>query len=140
LIDRLPNAIEYNRKNIPNISKQEMRRVRGTGVGYYTFRFQHIYGNAADVFFCRVESLRTDLLAFFERMGAATDELRDYVLRSEKKNSSEHVHYSTYYSPDLAGLVSIRDRLIVERFGYTFERPESAKLAMSVSPAKNASF
>ena len=63
-----------------------MRRIRGTGVGYYTFRFNHLFGNADDVFFCRLETLRQDLVGFFERIGVATDELRDYVLRSDKKN------------------------------------------------------
>jgi len=60
-------------------------------------------------------------------MGAATDELRDYVLRSDKKNIAEHLHYSTYYTPDLAELVSIRDRPLIERFGYVFGQGSSVK-------------
>ena len=114
-----------------------MRRVRGTGVGYYTFRFNEMFGNADDVFFCRLETLRQDLVAFFERIGAATDELRDYVLRSDKKNISEHLHYSTYYTPELAELVSIRDRRLIERFGYVFEQASSAASADKGGP-KNA--
>jgi hypothetical protein len=47
--------------------------------------------------------------------------LRDYVLRVDKKNISEHLHYSTYYTPEIAELLSIRDRQLVERFGFTFE-------------------
>jgi hypothetical protein len=133
LIEMLPETVEYDRRNIPNITKDAMYRVRGTGLGYYTFRFKHIFGNADDVFFCRVETLTQDLVAFFEGIGAATDELRDYVLRSDKKNVSEHLHYSTYYTPDLAELVLIRDRLLVERFGYLFEQPPSVKTADSKS-------
>src|SRR5439155_1875865 len=104
-----------------------MRRVRGTGVGYYTFRFNHLFGNADDVFVCRLETLRQDLVGFFEWIGAATDELRDYVLSSDKKNISEHLHYSTYYTPELAELVLIRDRPLVERFGYVFEQASSVE-------------
>ena len=111
-----------SKRNIPNVTKEAMRRVRGTGVAYYTFRFNEMFGNADDVFFCRLETLRQDLVAFFEAIGAATDELRDYVLRSDKKNISEHLHYSTYYTPELAELVSIRDRRLIERFGYAFEQ------------------
>lgn len=125
LIEMLPENVGYDRRNIPNITKEEMRRVRGTGVGYYTFRFKHIFGNADDVFFCRLETLREDLVAFLEGIGAVTDELRDYVLRSDKKNISEHLHYSTYYTPELAELVFIRDRLLTERFGYVFEQASS---------------
>lgn len=121
LIEMLPEHVDYKRTQIPNVTKEETRRVRGAGVGYYTFRFNQMFGNADDVFFCRIETLREDLVAFFEEVGAATDELREYVLRSDKKNVSAHRHYSTYYTPDLAELVSIRDRPLVERFAFTFE-------------------
>ena len=128
LIEMLPDQVDYRRKNIPNITKDAMRRVRGTGVGYYTFRFNHLFGNSDDVFICRLETLREDLVAFFEGIGAATDELRDYVLGSDKKNTAEHVHYSTYYTPELAELVSIRDRQLIERFGYVFEQASSVQI------------
>ncbi len=127
LIEMLPEDVDYARRHFPNMTKDEMRRVRGTGVGYYTFRFNYIFGNADEVFFCRLETLRQDLVAFFERIGAATDELRDYVLRLDKKNISEHRHYSTYYTPELAELVSIRDRQLTERFGYIFEKASSVE-------------
>jgi hypothetical protein len=127
LIEMLPEHVDYSRTHIPNVTKDTMRMVRGTGVGYYTFRFNQMFGNADDVFFCRLETLKQDLVAFFERIGAATDELRDYVLRSDKKNISEHLHYSTYYTPELAELVSIRDRALIERFGYVFEQVSSVE-------------
>ena len=122
LIETLPEQVDHSRKNIPNMTKDAMRRARGTGVGYYTFRFNYLFGNADDVSFCRLESLRQDLVAFFERIGAASDELLDYVLRLDKKNISEHLHYSTYYTPELAELVLIRDRPLIERFGYVFKQ------------------
>jgi hypothetical protein len=128
LIEMLPEEVNYSKRNIPNITKEAIRRVRGTGVGYYTFRFNHLFGNSEDdVFVCRQETLRKDLVAFFEAIGAATDELRDYVLSSDKKNTAEHLHYSTYYTPELAKLVSTRDRQLVERFGYVFEQASSVQ-------------
>src|SRR5213594_1931882 len=84
LIEMLPEHVDYGRRNIPNITKDSMRKVRGTGVGYYTFRFNQLFGKADDVFFCRLDSLREDLVAFFDGIGAATDELRDYVLSLDK--------------------------------------------------------
>jgi hypothetical protein len=122
LIEKLPDTVDYRTRNIPNITKDSVRKVRGTGVGYCTFRFNQLFGNADEVFFCRLETLRQDLVRFFEHIDAAPDELRDYVLRSEKKNTAEHLHYSTYYTPELADLVSIRDRQLIERFGYVFEQ------------------
>ena len=122
LIEILPDNVDYRTRNIPNITKDALRKVRGTGVGYYTFRFNHLFGNADEVFFCRLETLRLDLLRFLDGIGAVSDELRDYVFRRDKKNISEHLHYSTYYTPELAELVLIRDRAVIERFGYTFEQ------------------
>ena len=66
-------------------------------------------------------------MAFFERIGVASDDLRRHVLGLDKKNISERLHYSSYYTPELAELVLIRDRPLIERFGYVFERPSSVE-------------
>jgi hypothetical protein len=121
LIQALPENFDYQTRHIPNLTKELMRKIRGTGLGLYTFRFNQLFGEGNDVFFCRVESLRSDLMAFFERIGVASDALRSYVLGLDKKNVSESLHYSTYYTPELAQLVSIRDRQLVERFAFRFE-------------------
>ena len=121
LIQSLPDNFDYQKRKIPNLTKELMRKIRGTGLGLYTFRFNQTFGQADDVFFCRVETLRSDLMAFFESIGVANDDLRRHVLGLQKKNISEHGHYSTYYTPELAELVSVRDRRVVERFGFTFE-------------------
>src|SRR5687767_3448366 len=106
LIEKLPDEVDYCKRNIPNITKDALRKVRGTGVGYYTFRFNHLFGNADEVFFCRQESLRVDLIQFLESIGAASDDIRTHILESKKKNTADHSHYSTYYTPELAELVS----------------------------------
>lgn len=121
LIEMLPEHVDYHRREIPNITKESIREFRGTGVGYYTLRFNQMFGKADDVFFCRLDSLRKDLVAFFDDIGVTTDELRDYVLRLDKKNTAEYTHVSNYYTAELAELVRIRDRQLVERFGFTFE-------------------
>ena len=127
LIPMLPEQVDYSRRLIPNVSKDVMSRVRGTGVSYYTFRFNEMFGNVDDMFCCRLETLNQDLVNFFEKIGVLTSELRDYVLCLGKKNPSEHLHYSTYYTPDLAELVSIRDRQLIERFKYVFEQDFSVE-------------
>lgn len=122
LILELPNNFNFEDKHIPNVTRELMSGIRGTGLGLFTYRFNLMFGKADDVYFCRVESLRQDLLAFFDGIGAANDALRSHVIDSDKKNISEHCHYSTYYTPELAELVFIRDRAIIDRFGYTFEQ------------------
>ena len=126
LIEKLPDEVDYHKRNIPNITKDALRKIRGTGVGYYTFRFNHLFGNADELFFCRQERLRADLIHFLERIGAASDEIRAHILESEKKNTADHSHYSSYYTPELAELVSIQDRAVIERFGYMFEPATTA--------------
>jgi hypothetical protein len=121
LIEALPENFQYRERNIPNLTKDLMRKIRGTGLGLYTFRFNQLFGRGDDVFFCRVESLGSDLLAFFDRIGVASNDLRGYLLGLEKKNRSEHLHYSTYYTTELAQLVLIRDRPLIERFGFTLD-------------------
>jgi hypothetical protein len=122
LIEKLPDEVDHLTRNIPNITKNAIRKARGTGVGYYTFRFNQLFGNADDVFFCRQERLRTDLIHFFKEFGAATDEIRSHILTTEKKNRAEHRHYSHYYTEELAEMVAVRDRLVIDRFGYVFEK------------------
>lgn len=122
LIQALPDDFDYEKRHISNLTRDAMRKIRGAGIGLYTFRFNQLYGQADEIHFCRVESLRNDLLMFFETIGVVTDALRSYVLDLDKKNLSEHLHYSTYYTSNLAELVSIRDRPLIERFGYVFEQ------------------
>ena len=126
LIEKMPDEVDYQERNIPNITKDALRTIRGTGVGYYSFRFNHLFGNADEVFFCRQESLRADLIHFLELIGAASNDVIDDITDSKRKNTAEHSHYSSYYTPELAGLVSVRDRAVIERFGYIFEEPPLA--------------
>ena len=122
LIQALPEDFNYRERHVSNLTRDVMRKIRGAGIGLYTFRFNEMFGQADDVYFCRVESLRSDLMTFFETIGVASDALRSYVLGLDKKNISEHLHYATYYTPELVDLVLIRDRPLIERFGYVFER------------------
>jgi hypothetical protein len=127
LMEILPKEFDLQKRNIPNLTKDIMRKIRGTGLGLYTFRFNQLFGSADDIYFCRVESLRTDLMTFFEDVGIANDSLRSYVLGLDKKNISESAHYSTYYTPELANLVYSRDNQIISRFGFTFEKEDTTR-------------
>jgi hypothetical protein len=135
LLDILPDHIDFKKRRIPSVSKEIMRKIRGTGIGYYTFRFYQMFGNTDEVFFCRLETLSEDLVAFLGRIDAATVELRDYVLASNKVNASEHFHYSTYYTPELAESILVRDRPLIEKFGYVFEQPRPTAENRSFSPS-----
>jgi hypothetical protein len=121
LMQSLPERFEHQKRKVPNLTKDLMCNIRGSGLGLYSFRFNEMFGRADDVFFCRVETLRKDLMSFFDRIGVATDDLQRHVFGLEKKNSSDHRHYSTYYTRELAQLVLMRDSHLIQRFGFTFE-------------------
>jgi hypothetical protein len=122
LINELPDNYDFKQRHISNLTKDDLGKIRDTGIGLYTFRFNQLFGQADRIFFCRVEFLRDDLIAFFEHIGVATDALRHFVLDLDKKNIAEHTHYSHYYTRELADLVSVRDRPIIERFGFGFDQ------------------
>jgi hypothetical protein len=122
LLPQLSVDFNYTDRHVSNLTRSEMEKIRGTALGLYTFRFNQLFGEADGIFFCRVESLRDDLIAFFEKIAVDTDELRSYVLALANKNTSEHRHYTTYYTPELTELVALRDRQLIERFGFVFER------------------
>lgn len=124
LLQELPEEFDFKNRHVPNVTKESIQTIRGTGIGLFTFRFNFMFNPVEDVFFCRVESLRSDLLRFLENVGASHERLRKAVLNLAKQNVSCHRHYSTYYTAELAELVAIRDRDLIKRFGYTFERPK----------------
>jgi hypothetical protein len=130
LADRLPEDFNYKDRHVSNLTRDVMRRIRGTGMGLYSFRFNEMFGPGDDVCFCRVDSLRNEIIAFFDKLGVATDELCSYVLELDKKNTSEHRHYSSYYTPELAQLVAVRDRQVIDRFQFRFEDRASRKDAL----------
>jgi len=137
LIEMLPERVNYAQRSIPNVSKGTMRCARGTGVAYLTLRFNEMFGNSDNVFFCQLETLSRDLVSFFEKIGVATNELCDYVRFQDKKNSSSHGHYSAYYSPELAELVAVRDLPLIQRFGYVFEQNQTGGLNLADSGTDN---
>jgi len=137
LLNALPETFDYNNRNIPNVTRNLMEKIRGTGLGLYTFRFNHLFGESRDVFFCRVETLRTDLIAFFQKIGVETKALRNYVLSLDRKNVSDGLHYTTYYTRELADLISIRDRQLIERFGFTFSDKKEKSIAQIEQVARD---
>src|ERR1041384_820819 len=53
LIEGLPEKFDYRNKHVANITKSVMEKIRGTGLGLYSFRFTQMFGAADNVFFYR---------------------------------------------------------------------------------------
>jgi thymidylate kinase len=125
LVRSLPEQMKGQESGTPLMSKVFLQTMRGTGIGLYSFLFKQLFDNLYNVSFCRAESLTTDLIGFFERLGLLSPTLRACITDVAKNASAADGHYSTFYNPDLAALVSLRDRQLIERFGFVFEKASS---------------
>ena len=129
VLERLPAAFDHRAHGEPvergegfrgmNLRRQDLAPFRGGSVGLYTVLFRHLFGAGEGVEFLRMETLREELLAWFERHGVAVSrELADFVRHAERVNTSAHAPYRTYYDAELAGLVARADGELIARFGY----------------------
>jgi len=105
-----------------NVRASDLAGIRGTGVGLYTFLFRHLYGDAQNVDFLRMEHLREDLLDYLRQRGVpVTAEMKRFVRDADPVNMSRHGPYPMYYNAALASLVQERDGSLAVRFGYRFD-------------------
>ena len=105
--------------NLPNFA---LAPIRGSGLGFYGFLFRYMYDDgASEPWIGRCETLRVDLVAFLERVGAPIGaELREFIGSAAPRNTSQHRDWREYYDRELAQLVAQRDASVIERFGYRF--------------------
>jgi hypothetical protein len=123
LLDRvtraLPAAYLNQGLNLPNSA---LAPIRGSGLGFYSFLYRYLYGpDVAAVKLARMEQLRVEMPQLLESAGEpVTAGLRDYISTAPALNTSEHAPHRQLYDAELAQLVAERDRLVIERHGYSF--------------------
>lgn len=104
-----------------NLTRRCLDPFAGSGLGFYSFMFERMYGDGAGVQFGRMESLRGDLSAFLESVGVSqSDKMRDYLAHREPANTSSHAPYWQLYDEVTRQLVASRDAPVIRRFGYEF--------------------
>lgn len=120
LLDRLvEQAPAEFRGRQSNLTKGCIEGLRGRRHGWYTFLFEHMYGDRP-VHFIRREHLREELLDFLRKMGDVSPELEDFVRHAPPVKASRRGPYRSCYSEPLAREVAERERGLIERFGYAF--------------------
>lgn len=123
LLDRvtraLPAAYLNQGLNLPNFA---LAPIGGSGLGFYSFLYRYLYGpDVAAVKLARMEQLRVEMPQLLESVGEpVTAGLRDYISTAPALNTSEHAPHRQFYDTELAQLVAERDRLVIERHGYSF--------------------
>lgn len=115
----LPAAYTNQGLNLPSFA---LAPIRGSGLGFYSFLYRYLYGpDVTAVKLARMEQLRVEVPALLESAGEpVTSALRDYMSSAPALNISEHAPHRQLYDAELAELVAERDRLVIERHGYSF--------------------
>lgn len=123
LLDRvlavLPGSYANQGLNLPGFA---LAPIRGSGLGFYSFLYQYLYGpDVAAVKLGRMEQLRDEMPRMLAEVGEPIEgPLRDYISTAPALNTSEHDAYVKLYDDELAQLVAERDQSVIVRHGYAF--------------------
>lgn len=129
-LDRDPTLLDQVLAALPaaylnqglNLPKFALAPIRDSQLGFYSFLYRYLYGpDVTAVNLARMEQLRIEVPQLLESVGEpVTGALRDYMNAAPALNTSEHAPYRQLYDVELAQLVAERDRLVIERHGYSF--------------------
>ena len=118
LVAAMPTYYGRSGLNLPAFA---LARIRDSGIGFYSFLYEYLYGDTSTVTIERAEDLRIRLLEYLQSVGQrVSNAMNDFVRDATVRNTSEHGPYMDYYSNDLRELVAEKDRGIIARHGYQF--------------------
>jgi hypothetical protein len=120
LLDRVIAALpaQYANHGL-NLPGPALDAIRGTGLGFYSWLYQYLYGAPVGLHIARMEVLRTELPQVMAEAGVlAGAALGEYLRTSAPRNVSAHGPAADYYDADLRALVGRRDAALIERYGY----------------------
>lgn len=123
----------YNQKN-GTFSSMDFSIMHRLGIGPYTYRYINMCYNK-HIGLLKKEDLNDDKLLdidYFirvEDVKGGVEELYDMIGYSGSTdmdifNSTKRDHYSKYYTDELIELVRDRERIIVDKFNYEYEKQE----------------
>lgn len=106
-----------------NLTRHCIDKIRGSGLGFYSFLYERLFAGAPSPSIVRMEELRD---TFYDLplglRGPETMLVRDFIRQAPPMNTSEHMPYADYYSDGLKSLVGDMDRPLIDRHGYEFRR------------------
>lgn len=118
LVDRLPAS--YGNRGL-NLPAGQAVRIRGTGLGFYSFLHGYMYDGDPAAKIVRMEDMRTALPQLIETIGGSVSaEAREAISSAPAARQSDHRPYAEYYDASLRDLVGERDRPVIERYDYGF--------------------
>jgi hypothetical protein len=126
LIDMLPDTLEGNTG--VGLTKDDIRNMPVSENGYYSWQFQRMHGDieSTNLHIGRFENLQQEFLGIMQDLGVEqVDEMKQKFDSVPRMNSSRHSHYSRYLDDELRDLITQKEALIINKFGYQFEQVDS---------------
>lgn len=125
LLDRVVASLPAGYTNHGlNLPAPALAAIRGTGLGFYSFLFGYLYGDADSVYVARMERLRTELPAVMAQAGVPAGEpLLGYLRAAAPRNRSAHPALRESYDDSLRALVAERDAALIRRYDYASDMP-----------------
>lgn len=119
VLAQLPATYVNHGLNLPAFA---LAPIRDSGLGFYDYLYRYMYaGTGENLTIGRMENLRTDLLAFLQRLELpVTPALHAFVTHGAARNASAHGDFRDYYDARTAALVGELERPLIERHGYRF--------------------
>ena len=118
VLDALPAQYTNKGLNVPSFA---MEKIAGSGRGFYSFLFHHIYDGPGIRFISRMEQLRSELPRMLMAVGQPVGALlRGYIEEAPLRNATQRTVYAQWYTPELRQLVAERDADVIAEFGYRF--------------------
>jgi tetratricopeptide (TPR) repeat protein len=130
LIRLLPETLDGNQG--VGLTKDSIRELSEADSGYYSWLFGRMLGTEPDdqTHIGRFENLQEDFLDIMDQLEVSESEALKHELENrERKNFSQHSHYSHYYDNELRDLVAEREHRLIERFDYSFENVKPADVS-----------
>lgn len=104
-----------------NLTKACILRLRGSGLGLYSFLYERLYRGAPAPRIARMERLREEMRAILTDYDVGRNPLWALFLdQAPSLNTSDHGPYQDYYDPPLRDLISDLDRSVILAHGYEF--------------------
>jgi hypothetical protein len=118
LVAALPQGYGDRGLNLPGAA---LAPIAGTGLGFYSFLYRHMYNGAGRALFVRMEHLRDELFKILTAAGQSiSGPMREWIAAAPARNVSAHGRYSEYYGSELRDLVATRDAALIAAHGYRF--------------------
>jgi hypothetical protein len=104
-----------------NLPGPALEPIRGSGLGFFSFLYGHMYDAPGILHVRRIERVREELVPVLVAVGQPVSAaMRAYLADAPQGQAAAPKAYAEHYTSALADLVAKRDAAIIARHGYRF--------------------